>query len=350
MNYSKICYKTLSLLALCCLMSTALMAQSISFDTSWIDDLQNGMSKGKSEKKPVVIYYYNNIARPCSTMKVETLEDSTVRTRLEDFIPVAVNTQDYPMLAQDAGVFKVPTVVFRDPNGNELDRAIGFKSTSDFTKYLDRVRMATSSSAGNGSGRVTPFTSAAIDITIPSQGTQQVSLTVPSPYAQQVTLVGDFNDWRKDATPMRRISSGDWAATIYLPEGVYEYKFLMNGSDYQPNMNSPFKKADPYGAMNSVLIVGNPKTSPRINGRQVTFVIYRPEAKNIQVAGSFNDWKEFTMYRNPKDPAMWGARYTLEPGTYTYKLVIDGVWMEDPENYTLIDDGIGNRNSSFTIK
>jgi len=49
--------------------------------------------------------------------------------------------------------------------------------------------------------------------------------------AKSVNLVGDFNGWSKDETPMRR--EGDrWSAVLRLRPGVYQYKFVVDGSEY----------------------------------------------------------------------------------------------------------------------
>jgi 1,4-alpha-glucan branching enzyme len=47
--------------------------------------------------------------------------------------------------------------------------------------------------------------------------------------AQKVTLVGDFNDWHPDATPMKRHPDGSWHAQIQLGHGHHHYQFLVDG-------------------------------------------------------------------------------------------------------------------------
>ncbi len=50
-----------------------------------------------------------------------------------------------------------------------------------------------------------------------------------APNAQQVSLVGDFNDWKPNATPMTRQSDGRWMASLELSHGYHEYLFLVDG-------------------------------------------------------------------------------------------------------------------------
>lgn len=44
-----------------------------------------------------------------------------------------------------------------------------------------------------------------------------------------VHLIGDFNDWDRDATPLQHVGDGLWEVALRLDEGVYEYKFVVNG-------------------------------------------------------------------------------------------------------------------------
>ena len=51
-----------------------------------------------------------------------------------------------------------------------------------------------------------------------------------SPDARKVCIVGDFNDWKPDAHPMKRRTGGFWNAQISLPHGHHRYHFLVDGS------------------------------------------------------------------------------------------------------------------------
>jgi 1,4-alpha-glucan branching enzyme len=50
-----------------------------------------------------------------------------------------------------------------------------------------------------------------------------------APEAQTVSLVGDFNDWNPDATPMARQPDGRWMASLDLSHGYHQYMFLVDG-------------------------------------------------------------------------------------------------------------------------
>jgi 1,4-alpha-glucan branching enzyme len=50
-----------------------------------------------------------------------------------------------------------------------------------------------------------------------------------APTAGHVALVGDFNEWKPTATPMRRMPDGRWMASLELPHGYHQYLFLVDG-------------------------------------------------------------------------------------------------------------------------
>lgn len=57
-----------------------------------------------------------------------------------------------------------------------------------------------------------------------------VEFSCHAPEATTVFVAGTFNNWRPDATPLRRhTSTGNWTGTLPLPPGRHEYKFVIDG-------------------------------------------------------------------------------------------------------------------------
>lgn len=83
-----------------------------------------------------------------------------------------------------------------------------------------------------------------------------VRFTVLAPGAKQVFLVGSFNGWAKDATPMA-IINGDslWAVDIPLKEGEYTFMYLIDGMRWvTPALAEDFV-TDEFGQTNGVVTV-----------------------------------------------------------------------------------------------
>lgn len=72
--------------------------------------------------------------------------------------------------------------------------------------------------------------------------------------AKTVALSAEFNDWSTDKTPMTRDASGHWEATLDLPPGRYEYKFVVDGQ-WVPDPLANETVWNPHGTLNSVIEV-----------------------------------------------------------------------------------------------
>lgn len=54
-----------------------------------------------------------------------------------------------------------------------------------------------------------------------------------APEAEKVFLVGDFNDWQKDATPMTRLKNGEFKVSLELEPGQeYSFRYLIEGGTW----------------------------------------------------------------------------------------------------------------------
>jgi len=64
--------------------------------------------------------------------------------------------------------------------------------------------------------------------------------------AKSVSLVGDFNGWSKTSAPMRQLESGQWAVSIHITPGTYQYAFLIDGEKIvtDPDNSLTFHTAD----------------------------------------------------------------------------------------------------------
>ncbi len=85
--------------------------------------------------------------------------------------------------------------------------------------------------------------------------------------------------------------------------------------------------------------------------KQKVTLTFEPKGKNykkIQVAGDINNWQpngsEFAF-----DGKKWTRDFLLNPGAYSYKMVVDSTWMLDPANAEQKDNGFGGSNSLLTV-
>jgi hypothetical protein len=90
---------------------------------------------------------------------------------------------------------------------------------------------------------------------------QIVRFVFVDPGAKSVELVGDFNEWAKGSTVLRRSGApGVWTAAVPLSPGRHEYAFIINGSRWVADPLAP-KSSDDFGTESSVIRIGSPSRS-----------------------------------------------------------------------------------------
>ncbi|MBC8047878.1 MAG: hypothetical protein H7Y00_13855, partial [Fimbriimonadaceae bacterium] len=154
--------------------------------------------------------------------------------------------------------------------------------------------------------------------------------------AKLVILTGNFNNWNTAELSMERTATG-WQLPHVLPQGVCEYKFIVDGKWItDPDNKNYIGDAD---HRNSVKII-NPNYMFTLSN------FY--DAKEVTLSGSFNNWSDpgYTMMRSDIG---WIFPMFLTPGKYTYKFVIDGKWILDPANTLIEENEYGNGNSVLWI-
>ena len=78
--------------------------------------------------------------------------------------------------------------------------------------------------------------------------------------------------------------------------------------------------------------------------KRVTFAIDAPEANEVYVCGSFNGWELTKTPLKPDGKGGWKAQVMLVPGTYEYRLLVDGEWTNDPQAETFVPNPYGTEN------
>jgi hypothetical protein len=80
-------------------------------------------------------------------------------------------------------------------------------------------------------------------------------------WADHVAVVGDFNGWRPEATPMRQGRDGIWRATVDLPTGRdVEFRYLVDGA-WMTDYHADGFATNHYGSDNSLVIALLPQES-----------------------------------------------------------------------------------------
>lgn len=101
-----------------------------------------------------------------------------------------------------------------------------------------------------------------------------VKFVFDAPSATEVWLAGSFNNWSQSksnpaypAVPLAQNArvvmsldpkTGYWVATIPLAPGRYQYKYIVDTSNWQEDPNTPEHVDDGFGGNNSIVMVTMP--------------------------------------------------------------------------------------------
>ncbi len=85
----------------------------------------------------------------------------------------------------------------------------------------------------------------------------RVSVTFEMPasvWADSIHVVGDFNEWNRSTHPLKQRHDGVWQTTLILDPGRdYQFRYLINGTDWQNDWQADRYTPNPHNAENSVV-------------------------------------------------------------------------------------------------
>jgi 1,4-alpha-glucan branching enzyme len=72
------------------------------------------------------------------------------------------------------------------------------------------------------------------------------------------------------------------------------------------------------------------KNNKRRHTKSVEISCSAPAAQEVLLAGTFNEWNPGTTPMRKTTGGLWCVTLELEPGTYEYKFLVDGIWLCQP--------------------
>lgn len=227
---------------------------------------------------------------------------------------------------------KNPTVV-QDNDGN---------SNSEFT--------VVGGGSTTPSAPVTPNPGTTVTSPIVKDG--KVTFNYVSSTASKVEVFGNFNEWKSGIEMTKE--DGVFTYTMELPNGEYEYKFVVDGDKWvtdpansnQKNGNSAVTVT---GGVDAPQKPEAPTFTPTItqsvviDGNTVTIYYENPNVDKVEFMCSANEWKAVEM---SKEGNVFSVTMELDKGDYQYKFLLNGdEWITDPLNTNEQIEG----NSVFNV-
>ena len=82
----------------------------------------------------------------------------------------------------------------------------------------------------------------------------KVTFTLAAKEANNVAVVGSFNNWNSESTPLKKLKNGSFKGTVDLKsDSSYEFRYLVDGVYVNEEQADAYAWNDYAGAENSVL-------------------------------------------------------------------------------------------------
>jgi len=83
--------------------------------------------------------------------------------------------------------------------------------------------------------------------------------------------------------------------------------------------------------------------------REVQFEFLAPDAREVYLVGSFNDWNISETPMQKDKNGIWKKTLSLEAGKYEYLFFVDGDWENDPSCSCCVPNEFGTQNCVRTV-
>ena len=130
-------------------------------------------------------------------------------------------------------------------------------------------------------------------------------------------------------------------AIIALIVPVMGFSYGNNKSQVDQYYNLKFLKSASYPVEKEMIRIA-PDAGVQKVIKGILFTYKNRQVKRVEIAGNFSNWRGVKMERG--DNGVWFALISdYNSGEkIRYKYIIDGIWINDPENMDKEDDGIGS--------
>ena len=78
--------------------------------------------------------------------------------------------------------------------------------------------------------------------------------------------------------------------------------------------------------------------------KTVEFTLHAPEAREVFLAGEFNDWDTQSLPMKKDKSGLWKTKIKLSPGRHEYKFFADDAWVESLPGVEQVPNPLGTKN------
>ena len=85
-------------------------------------------------------------------------------------------------------------------------------------------------------------------------------------------------------------------------------------------------------------------------GKKIMFEYYAPQAKKVELAGTFNGWNASKNPLKKDKQGKWKGELALSSGRYEYRYWVDGNWQNDQRPVECVPNPYGTWNCVLQIQ
>lgn len=85
-------------------------------------------------------------------------------------------------------------------------------------------------------------------------------------------------------------------------------------------------------------------------GKSVQFEHYAPQARKVQLAGTFNRWQPGETGLKKDSNGKWKVSLSLPSGRYEYRYLVDGDWQNEQRPMECIPNAFGSWNCVIEVQ
>jgi thioredoxin 1 len=104
----------------------------------WRKDYPSAQTEAAQSSRPMLVYFTASWCGPCRGMSEKTWSDRRVADELEGYVPVKIDVDENPRLAQQYNVSSIPRMLVVGTDGNIQRDESGAMSPEDFLEWLKR--------------------------------------------------------------------------------------------------------------------------------------------------------------------------------------------------------------------
>lgn len=104
----------------------------------WTGDFDAALLKAKPSESKLLVAFSMKGCPPCVAMDRMVLGTPPVKAALRSFVPVRIDVDEYPEIANRYSVFGTPTYAIVNAKGELLIKCEGYQPVSSFVTFLER--------------------------------------------------------------------------------------------------------------------------------------------------------------------------------------------------------------------